>query len=110
MNAITAALAKDLLLLVERCQESKLSDGATILQIGVAIEKAYYPQNPEKPENPPQNPISFGEWQLCPKCSGHKKIINPKFGQQDYTAVEHRAIDCDICGGAGIIAKPIIKP
>lgn len=42
-----------------------------------------------------------GEWQICPKCYGQGDIMNP------YPTTSIR-IQCDICNGAKIIAKPYL--
>ncbi len=52
----------------------------------------------KKPKN--KKPI-FGEWQLCPKCLGSKKM--PTISSSSPFTI------CDICNGIGIIVKPIIN-
>lgn len=49
--------------------------------------------------------IVFGQWQLCPKCDGNGFVFNT--GGAISTSVTNQ---CDVCQGAKIIQRPIIKP
>ena len=44
----------------------------------------------------------FGEWQLCPKCYGSGQMI-----ANGYTSTVMSI--CDVCNGAKILARPILK-
>lgn len=60
------------------------------------------PLQPEVSEAGHIQPPVFGEWQLCPKCNGNKKMLVLYFGIfQEQT--------CGICNGAGILPRPIIN-
>lgn len=45
----------------------------------------------------------LGEWQLCPKCNGNGIIFNPYMNVSSSPYVQ-----CDVCCGAKILAKPVI--
>ena len=101
MNATTNALASSIMKIFEEESVKPLSTRQEVIDlIGKEIQDALLS---------PQIAV-YGEWQLCPKCSGHKKIQNLDFGKYNTSAAQPLTIDCDICNGAGIIAKPIIKP
>lgn len=53
------------------------------------------PNNQRQPKN------ILGEWQLCPKCHGEKKVPSKSGSSCVFDA-------CDICNQAGILAKPVI--
>lgn len=53
----------------------------------------------ERIEAPVKSPV-FGEWQLCPKCQGSGFL--QAFGTVAF-------INCDVCKGAKILAKPVIN-
>jgi len=44
----------------------------------------------------------FGEWQLCPKCLGIKTAML-------WDGTGYFQSTCDICGGTGIVQKPILN-
>jgi DnaJ-class molecular chaperone len=53
----------------------------------------------------------FGEWQKCPKCDGQGTVSKPPgiagdVYQWSSTSCTHQ---CDVCNGAKIIQRPIIK-
>lgn len=47
----------------------------------------------------------FGEWQLCPKCNGDGNL-----GRYNSPNIVSEIPICDVCNGAKIIQRPIIKP
>jgi hypothetical protein len=52
--------------------------------------------------------IIIGEYQLCPKCKGEKKIKMSNVQSAPGIASDG-LYNCDICDGNGIIKKPMIK-
>jgi len=46
----------------------------------------------------------FGEWQLCPKCAGNGQLWQSQLAP--YTSIGW--YNCDVCGGAKIIMRPIV--
>lgn len=48
--------------------------------------------------------LVFGEWQLCPKCAGQGQIFQTQLSY--HTSIGW--INCDVCLGAKIIARPIL--
>lgn len=50
----------------------------------------------------------FGEYQLCPKCKGSGEFYGSR-GNPNTTGYHVGNLICDVCGGAKIIARPLLN-
>lgn len=68
--------------------------------------------NDNEPMKLSKSDIQFGEWQLCPKCNGQGKVSKPPYAAGDipyWESATNASWVCDVCNGAKILARPIIK-
>jgi len=54
--------------------------------------------------------ITFGEYQLCPRCNGQKTVSKPPYlsGDIHEWSSTQTSFQCGICKGVGMILRPII--